>query len=534
MRAVREVNSGRAAVARVPRVLFVVAAFLAVFCVGVYVGLYKTFPYDLLRSAYRTLIVNLDFGVFGTGTDADRVGRRHQLCPPFDRGSLERLKVDFGVPELQCATRMASADAAASRVEFLAGDALADPVLVKGEVGTFLDHCPAPAGCLAVEYSRSGAVSQAWPFRPEEIARANIVSGSDYPYEQPIAWSPLDVYVPRISLYPNGDLLVVLHFHNSYPYGGGVARVAPDGRPRWYRKDYSHHGGHVVSENLALVPSQRLDRSRLRYQAPVGGEGSERSRKFGIECHDGKIRESTVNLIGGDGELLEQISILDAIIESRYAATFAFTVGDHCHPAHLNFVHVLGADAGGADGIGAGDLVASLRKLNAFAILDKDDRRLKRLVRGSFIAQHGVRHLDNARFIMFDNLGTDGVHGPSRLLIVDLATGEEITVFPNDATPPHLAKWFLIAEGELDISPDGRRALVADLHGARALEIRLADGRVLNVFRQVHDLSKLPGFPEALTANSWMFKFRAIYYANRWTKSAQAPSPDGRPSRSAG
>ena len=521
MRAVGEVSSGRAAGARVPRVLFVVAAFLAVFCVGVYVGLSKTFPYDLLRSAYRTLIVNLDFLAF-RGTDTDDVVRRHQLCPPFDRGSLERLKVDFGVPGLQCATRMASADAAASRVEFLAGDALADPVLVKGEVGTFLDHCPAPTGCLAVEYSRSGAVSQAWPYRPEEIVRANIVSGSDYPYEQPIAWSPLDVYVPRISLYPNGDLLVVLHFRNSYPYGGGVARVAPDGRPRWYRKDYSHHGGHVVSENLALVPSQRLDRSRLRYQAPFGG--AEGSRKFEIECHDGKIRESTVNLIGGDGELLEQISILDAIIESRYAAMLRFRVGNDCHPVHLNFVHVLGADAGGADGIRAGDLVASLRHLNAFAILDKDDRRLKRLVRGSFIAQHGVRHLDNARFIMFDNLGTDGVHGPSRLLIVDLATGEEITVFPNDATPPHLAKWFSIAEGELDISPDGRRALVADLRGARALEIRLADGQVLNVFRQVHDLSKLPGFPEALTANSWAFTFRAIYYANRWTK-AHKPSP---------
>lgn len=37
--------------------------------------------------------------------------------------------------------------------------------VVKGEVWTFLDHCPGPPGCLAVEYSRSGSVSRAFEIR---------------------------------------------------------------------------------------------------------------------------------------------------------------------------------------------------------------------------------------------------------------------------------------------------------------------------------------------------------------------------------
>ena len=213
--------------------------------------------------------------------------------------------------------------------------------------------------------------------------------------------------------------------------------------------------------------------------------------------------------------VLDQIAILDIIAESRHGATL-WRHRKTCNPIHLNFVHVLGADAEG-EGIAPGDLVVSLRNLDAFAILDKTDHRLKRLVQGSFLRQHGVRHLDNARFIMYDNLGTDGVHGPSRLLIVDLATGKETTVFPNDATPPQLRDWFTRREGQFDVSPDGRRAVVADVHAGRAFEIRLADGQVLNVFRHLHDLSKLPDFAET-HGNPWFFKFRGIYYANRWTK----------------
>ena len=506
---------------RVSLVLFALAAFLAAFCAGMYVEATKRFPSGLARSAYKTLLVHLEFAGLGsrewdnTGRWIERKKPRYPTdCRPVAEELRGQLAKDFMVAMILCpSVHIAPADAAASRIEFLAGDALTDPVLVKGEVGTFLDHCPAPWGCLAVEYSRSGAVGRVWPFRPEEIASANIVAESDYPYQQPIGWLFPDRSTYRISPYPDGDLLVVFTFANtSYPYGGGVARVSPDGWPRWYRKDYSHHDGHVVSEDLALVPGMRLDRSDLAQEVPPGS-----GRVVRFHCYWGEIMEDTVNLMSGNGELLEEIPILAAIFESPFATSL---VGpqNFCDPTHLNFVHVLGADAGGADGIAPGDLVVSLRNLNAFAILDKDDHRLKKLVRGSFRQQHGVRHLDDARFIMYDNLGTDGVHGPSRLLIVDLATGKETTVFPNDTTPPHLRDWFSYRTGAVDISLDRRRALVADVDAARAFEIRLADGRVLNVFRQVHDLSKLPGLPEALTQAPWFFKLHSVQYANRWAK----------------
>ena len=97
---------------------------------------------------------------------------------------------------------------------------------------------------------------------------------------------------------------------------------------------------------------------------------------------------------------------------------------------------------------------------------------------------------------MFDNHGGDSGHGPSRLLMIDLADGQETTVFPNDRTPQSLRNLFTSYEGKIDLSPDRRRAIVAFTRTGVAVEVRLADGEVLNVFKSLHDVSNLEQFPE--------------------------------------
>ncbi len=497
--------------------LIAVAVALATFFAGLHIHQVRVFPYQLLAKAHKTLIVNaVNAGLWNAGGP----GFRAAQCAPSPSDSqpakadtqVGRLSKDLGLHQLLCPARK---DAAAARVEFVAEGGLTDPILVKGEFGTFLDHCPGPAGCLAVEYARSGAITRVWPFRPEKIAQANIVSESDYPYELPVGWSMArNVLTYHVSLFPGGDLLVVFTCTHSHPAACGVARISPgDGEPRWYRKDYSHHWPHVVDEDMALVPGMRRGGEAI---FPIGPQ--RRKTHVELKC----VERDQVNVVNGSGDLLEEIPLFEAVAASRYAGILVGAT--KCKspnrrrplPLHLNFVHMLGEDAGGAAGIAPGDLVVSLRNLSAFGVLDKDDRRLKRLVRGSFHRQHGVRHLEKARFMMFDNLGTDGTWGPSRLLMVDLATGEETTLFPNDATPAHLRDWFAEIRGQFDVSTDRSRVLLVDPKGARAFEIRLSDGLVLNVFRQLHDLRGFAGFPERLARSAWLFEFHGIHYANRW------------------
>ena len=494
--------------------LFIVAVALAAFFAGMYVQYSKIYPFSPINSAYKTLVVHLDLlTLWNPAGVADQRMSAAECVPMADR-FLREMRRDFSLPRLNCqALDVTRGAAATTRVKFVAGDELAAPVLQQGELGTFLDYCPGSYGCLAVEYSVSGAIRRTWPFRPEDIEEANIVSESDYPYEHHLGWSlSNNVAYFDLSPYPNGDLLVVFGLLRSFPYGGGIARLAPDGRPRWYRKDYSHHWPYVVDEELILVPSMRLERASLLYTIGPGETKRLTCKKF-----KSVIAEDYVNVINGRSELLEEIPVLEALVQSRYAGVLS-DARSRCDPTHLNFVHLLGKDAGGAPGIAPGDLVVSLRSISAFGILDRDTHQLKRLVRGSFRYQHGVRHLEKARFLMFDNQGTDGTHGPSRLLMVDLATGKETSIFPNDRTSEQVGTWYMSMRGQFDVSPDGRRVLLVDYPRGRGFDIRLSDGEILNTFLQIHDLSTLPGFPDALAKNAWIFELDSLHYANRWER----------------
>ena len=511
---------------RLPFILFVAALALSVFFAGMWVWESRAFPYHLVRSAHKTLRVALEMrGLIAPEAERAPVATI-QTAPGFDpaallecdkseaaRELLDKLRKREFFKQLMCPSARVSREASAKRIEFIAADRLDDPVLLGGGVGMFLEHCPPlprstlPGGCLAVEYSRAGEVSRVTPFRPQAIEAANIVSEEDYPSEHPPGWVFWkNALVTSVSPYPDGDLLAVFQVFHAFPYGGGAARVAPDGHPRWFRKDYSHHLPHIIDDNLALVPGFRVERENRALQV--------RQLNSALACEDEKWLIDTVLLIDGEGRLLEEIDILGALLESPYNGIF---LRKHqrmrCDPTHLNFAHQLGPDASGAAGLAPGDIVASLRNLDAFAIIDRTSRRLKRLARGSFIHQHTVHHFEEARFLMFDNLGTDGVHGPSRLLMVDLATGKETTLFPRDHTPAHL-RLVTHFRGQLVVSPDRRRVLFNETLEGRVLELDLSDGRVLNIFRQLHDLSSVEAIPDPFKQRAWIFHYSSSSYAN--------------------
>ena len=339
-----------------PLILFVLAIAVASFGYGGLVGKYRLFPYSIVADGVKT-----GRHLLG-GTAGDD--------PEKDDGVF----VEF--------TDTPLGDLSRSRIEFVAGDGLHEPVLWYGGRFQFLDLCPHP-GCLAVEYTTTGEVAHAWPFRPHELKEA-AVGDEEFPYELAIDHSfARDAYSFGISRYPNGDLLVVFHYRNAHPFGGGVARVDSDGHPVWFRRDYSHHWPQLLSDGTALVPSTRIGDKSITLERPDGEMTT-------IRCDTGDPYLDTVNVVDGDGRLLKRIDLVGALVSSKFASVLLSTTAA-CDPLHLNFIHQLGDDAGGAPGIAPGDLVVSLRSLSAFAILDGESGRLKRLVRGSFLQQHSVQ-----------------------------------------------------------------------------------------------------------------------------------------------
>ena len=468
---------------RLPQLLFVSALMLAAFAYGGLGVHYQLFPFPFIADGIKTLRTLHELH---TRKDDDGQFLRFADVPP------ER--------------------AASNRFEFVASDALSGPVLWQGGRYQFLEYCP-DGGCLAVEFTATGHVAHAYPFRNDELEQAAADAQSDeFPYELSPAASFRDVDVIGISRYANGDLLVVFHFSpgTAFPYGAGVARIDRDGHPVWFRRDYSHHWPHIEEDSVALVPGALVGSGfiSLKLLSPLR-----------LKCRTGRPYLDAIGIIDGNGQLLKRINLLNALRDSPFEHIMQSTSKPRhrpsalCDPLHLNFVHRLRDDAGGTWGLAPGDLVASLRNLSAFAILDGESGRVKRLVRGSFFYQHSVQHLTGSTFLMFDNYGNDGVYGPSRLLKIDLADSRETTLFPNDQTPEPLRNLFSAYQGVIDISPDRQRAMISFTLEGIAIEVRLADGAVLNVFHSLHDVSNLEQFPEEhWQQRAAVFEMRGLYY----------------------
>ena len=391
----------------------------------------------------------------------------------------------------------------AQRLEVVEGDSLANAVLAVGGRHQYRELCP-EHGCLAVAIGPSGEVIHAWPFRPNAIHAANIAAEGDHPHELNNFFVERDMHPFGVEQYPNGDLLVTFLVWNSFPYAGGVARIDRDGHPRWFRRDYSHHWPRLTEGDIALVPA-----------LTISDGGPHGSRPDDYPSCDGKSFRTVINVLDGDGVPLERIPLLDILLASPGGAVLTGP-SDPCDPLHLNSIDIIGEGVGAPRGVGPGDIVLSLRGANTFVILDGQTHALKRIGHGKFRRQHDVTHLEGSRFLLFDNRGGRSNRlpddGPSRLLMVDMDTGVQTAVFPNERTPEALRRLYSDTRGSIDISPDRRRVVIAFTEEGVAVEVRLADGAVLAVYRTTHDVSGLDQFPEERLDRAALFWLQGLSY----------------------
>ena len=346
---------------------------------------------------------------------------------------------------------------------------LRDPVVLVDYPGSFADQCAGPHGCIAVEYGGPGNVGRRWPLHPDLLAR---VDAEAKPLEKAIGAGADVSRAAWTTPYPDGDLLVTLRTPWIHPGQIGVGRIGQDGQLLWFTSEgHSHHEAYVGAGDTVWVPGATWEEPVLR----LPGLGT-------WECDgDDKIFLDRVNVLDGSGALVDSVSVLDAFLGSRWAP--ALIHANPCDPFHLNSVSMVGEDVSGLPGVRPGDLVLSLRHLDAFVVLDRETGALKRFARGTFVRQHSVKHLGGSEFVLFDNKGgyaqgENGGYRYSRVLVVDLASGEERVVFPQ--TPER--RWYVRVRGRISLSPDRTRVVASFNRMGKAVEVRIADGAVLAEF----------------------------------------------------
>ncbi len=202
-------------------------------------------------------------------------------------------------------------------------------------------------------------------------------------------------YWRRAWLFPNGDLLAIYE-------GLGLVKVDARSRVLWARRGGFHHDLFVTASGDVWV----LDR-----------EGKVLPR---INPHEG-VLEDFVTVLDAQGRTKRRISIVAAFERSRYASLLS-RMPKKGDIFHTNTLEVLdGRFAERSPAFRKGNLLLSVLKLDAIAVLDPDREEVVWAQTGIWRRQHQPTLVGPGDLLLFDNVGAG--HARSRVLEIDPRTG---------------------------------------------------------------------------------------------------------------
>jgi hypothetical protein len=212
-------------------------------------------------------------------------------------------------------------------------------------------------------------------------------------------------------LYPNGDLLAVLHGVQQVAVGYGLIKLDKDSNVLWKLPENIHHDVDVGPDGTIYAIRHEMIRAM-----PSGLEF------IPTPC----LVDSLIALTPNGEPKGNPISVLEAFRNSPYSTLLASLEPgrkkeDRAIPVtgpqfdeqilkedvfHTNFVKVLTpAMAEHFPGWKPGYLLISMRNIDVIAVIDPDQRTVVWAARGPWQAQHDVQFLESGNLLLFDNRG---------------------------------------------------------------------------------------------------------------------------------
>lgn len=252
-------------------------------------------------------------------------------------------------------------------------------------------------------------------------------------------------YWRRAWLFPNGDLLAIYE-------GLGIVKLDARSNVLWSRRGGFHHDLQVLEDGRIWV----LDR-----------EGKLLPR---INPDEG-VLEDFVTVLDPRGEVMRRISLLEAFERSRFAPLLERMerAGD---VFHTNTLEVLDGRHEGLDpAFRKGNVLLSVLKLDALAVLDPERGEIVWARTGNWRRQHQPTFLDDGSLLLFDNRGPGGER--SRVIEIDPRT---LAVRWQFGGTPEV-DFFSKTLGSCQRLPNGN-TLITESENGRALEVT-REGRIV-------------------------------------------------------
>ena len=309
-----------------------------------------------------------------------------------------------------------------------------------------------------------GKVVHEWRLRFDE-AWDTAPHVKSYAEHDPAYWAD-KVYWRRVHLFPNGDLLVLFESPYRTPYGFGLAKLDKDSKVIWKLSENAHHDTAIGPHGEIYVLTQSI---------------SERGYP-GLPRINPPFIDDKVTILSADGEKRKEISILAAFLASGYEPLLDTLSEDLLGDImHVNAVQYVDAATAALYPIAEeGQLLISMREINAIALLDPEAERIVWADTGMWRRQHEPQMLENGRILLFDNQGHRGREGESRVIEYDPATGAVAWSYAGTAKEPLISRVYgsqqRLANGNtLIVESNNGRAIEVTPEGRTVWEFRLAE-----------------------------------------------------------
>lgn len=260
----------------------------------------------------------------------------------------------------------------------------------------------------------------------------------------------------RCHLLPDRSILVIFE-------GLGIARLDADSNPIWKNLNGAHHDLEVLPDGSIWV----LTRERRRLP------------RLGI---DRSVLEDYAVHLDASGRESRRLSLLEAFEGSEFREVWTRSgarPGPHGDLFHTNTIEVLdGRAAERLPAFAKGNLLVSMLKLDAIAVVDPAREEVVWAHAGGFRKQHDPKLLDGGNLLLFDNRGPGGAR--SRVLELDPETLETAWEYRGTDTRPFFSKQL----GTAERLPNGN-TLITESDRGRAFEVT-PSGEIVWEFHNPH------------------------------------------------
>jgi hypothetical protein len=186
-----------------------------------------------------------------------------------------------------------------------------------------------------------------------------------------------------------------------------------------------------------------------------------------------------VEILDADGKTSKMISLPTAAATGPHDSLLGRI--SRSDVFHTNTISVLSGPGTRDSGpFRTGNLLVSMRNIDAIATLDADAGSIRWALTGSFRAPHEPSLLESGRILLFDNLGRDG---RSRIVEIDPSTGETGWTYPGDG-----GDLYSSICGTTQRLANGN-TLITESTAGRAIEVT-PDGEVVWEFRSPHRVDR--------------------------------------------